>query len=521
MAVVVAGPGAATFGLFALAGVPRIADIATTDGTTHVDQRRVPDRPGRGRLAVQAVVEGIGVPVAIGVTGALLLALNVLDLGIGAVIAFGLVLGVVWTVVAVAVYRSYTRALGDEMRRRSLVDGRLDLAEDDVRLRALLRSDDARDVRLGLDLLSGAGSTTATIELRQVAGCGGSRSAGAGAHPARREGRCAGGTELAGACRPPFPIRRGGRPPRGRGRPPRARRRPRRHRVLVALLDDRDPTVRAAALDGVTPDDAAGRRSSVASSPRSKSLGTAGSATAAIRRLGDTAVPLVSAALARDGAREAGLPVRAAATAAREARLGRHRTGARRPDRAVVLAALEASARRGAAIVPPQTLDRCPVDAAAHAARALAPVRRSTARDGPLRERWTTSSTWRAGSSSRCSRCATAIESGAAVRVVEHADGQRRALGVEALDVVLSREEAPIALPLVRRDPRTPASRPPAAPHPEEWIADIADDPDGVWRSSWLAACARYAAAPLPGGRLRPRRALPPAGGDGRRGALG
>jgi len=25
----------------------------------------------------------------------------------------------------------------------------------------------------------------------------------------------------------------------------------------------------------------------------------------------------------------------------------------------------------------------------------------------------------------------------------------------------------------------------------EEWIADMADDPERVWRSSWLAVCAR------------------------------
>ena len=93
MAVVAAGPGAAAFGLFVLAGVLRIADIAATDGTTRTSINAAYQVvPVEERLAVQAVVEGIGVPVAIGVTGVLLLALNVLDLGIGAVIVFGLVL---------------------------------------------------------------------------------------------------------------------------------------------------------------------------------------------------------------------------------------------------------------------------------------------------------------------------------------------------------------------------------------------------------------------------------------------
>ena len=106
----------------------RIADIAATDGTTRTSINAAYQVvPVEERLAVQAVVEGIGVPVAIGATGVLLLALNVLDLGTGAVIVFGLVLGVIWTAVAVGVYRSYTRALADEMRRRPLVgDSTLD-----------------------------------------------------------------------------------------------------------------------------------------------------------------------------------------------------------------------------------------------------------------------------------------------------------------------------------------------------------------------------------------------------------
>jgi hypothetical protein len=56
-----------------------------------------------------------------------------------------------------------------------------------------------------------------------------------------------------------------------------------------------------------------------------------------------------------------------------------------------------------------------------------------------------------------------------------------------------------VALPLIRHD-LTVAQRAAAlrratgsAPTAEEWIADIADDPDGVWRSSWLQSCALHA----------------------------
>jgi hypothetical protein len=74
---------------------------------------------------------------------------------------------------------------------------------------------------------------------------------------------------------------------------------------------------------------------------------------------------------------------------------------------------------------------------------------------------------------------------------VDHADGQRRALGIEALDVIISREEAAIAVPLIRRDPPPPRRR--AERTRQDWTADIAGDPEGVWRSPWLAACARHA----------------------------
>ena len=135
MAVVAAGPGTASFGLFALACVARIADIATTDGTTRTSINATYQLvPVEERLSVQAVVEGVGVPVAIGATGVLLLALDALDLGVGAVIVFGLLLSVTWTAAAVGVYRSYARGLADEMRRRPvLASGGLDvLADDDM-----------------------------------------------------------------------------------------------------------------------------------------------------------------------------------------------------------------------------------------------------------------------------------------------------------------------------------------------------------------------------------------------------
>ena len=499
MAVVVAGPGPAMFGLFVLAGVLRIADIAATDGTTRTSINAAYQVvPVGERLAVQALVEGVGVPVAIGVTGVLLLALNLLDLGTGAVIAFGLVLGLIWMVVAVGVYRSYTRALADEMRRRPLVMGSFG-ASDDAAVRALLRSDDARDVRLGLDLLSGDLSSASLVEIGRLADHADSEVRVRALVQLAASGETDAATEVgslvAELARSADPAERRAAATGlaahtvGSAGPG----------VLIALLDDSDPRVRAAALDAVSADDAlepevVRRVVAAVGQPR-----IAGFATSALQRLGDAAVPLLAAALARDdeAARRASL-VRAAATAATKHGVAVIAPALRDLDRAVVLAALDAmDAAGGADVVPPEVLDEVFRDAAAHAARAHA-ARASLDSDlGSLRRALDDE----VELARRLVIAVLALRHGdrvrAAVRVVDHADGQRRALGIEALDVIISREEAAIAVPLVRRDPppvRAAGSRRVGATErpQQDWTADIAGDPEGVWRSPWLAACARH-----------------------------
>ena len=331
MAVVAAGPGTASFGLFALAGVARIADIAATDGTTRTSINAAYQVvPVEERLAVQAVVEGIGVPVAIGATGVLLLALDALDLGVGAVIVFGLVLAVTWTAVAVGVYRSYTRALADEMRRRPLVGERgLDVpAEDDVpAVGALLRSEDARDVRLGLDLLAGVGlRRSRTVELRRVA---------EHADPEVRV-RALGQLAASGDVgRPPTPRRSRASSPapatpteRRAAAAALARRRvvAEDRAVLVALLDDPDASVRGdGARCGRAPPTPPTRRSSAASSRPSRSRVPRAGRPRRSARLGDAAVPF----LARRARPRGRAPARVRSCEPRR----RRRTGARGRDR--------------------------------------------------------------------------------------------------------------------------------------------------------------------------------------------
>lgn len=496
MTVVAAGGGAAAFSVFVLASVLRVVDIATTDGTTRTSINAAYQVvPMEERLAVQAVVEGIGVPIAIGATGVLLLALNVLDLGTGAVIVFGLVLALVWTVIAFRVYRSYKESLAGEMQRRSLVVGGPSIAEEDDVVRALLQSDDARDVRLGLDLFSGVTSPASTVELRQVADhadpelrvralaqladSGDVRSVeelrrlvGEFARSADTSERRAAATALGEA--------------RAAGVP---------RDSLAALLDDGDPMVRGAALDAVGSDDASnpdvvGRVVAAVVEPH-----TAGSAAAALGRLGDSGAPVLAATVADDRAPRRSPLLRAAAAASMEHGVAIIEPALHDPDRAVVLTALDALAAAGAGdIVPPDVLDEALEDAGTHAARALAARTSLDAEHTSLGRALDDE----IDLARRLAIAVLVLRHGDrvrdAVRVVERADGQRRALAVEALDVILSREEAAIALPLVRGDEQALRS----ARSADEWIADMADDPERVWRSSWLGLCARDAAGRAP-----------------------
>jgi hypothetical protein len=464
MVVVAIGSGTAAFGLFVLAGVLRISDIAATDGTTRTSINAAFQVVQREeRLAVQAVVEGIGVPVAIGATGVLLLVLEAFDLGVGAVIVFGLVLGLIWTALAVGVYRSYKAALADELRRRSSLAGDFAVsAEDDVAaVQALLQSDDSRDVRIGLDLLAGVSAIATEVELRQLA-----------AH-ADPEVRARALAQLAATGYT------------GEGE------------TLVALLDHPDRSVRAAALDAVTAADAANPEVVRRVVEAVADARTAGRATGALRRLGDAAVPVLSSELARDDAAPRAPLVRAAAAAAAEHGVTVIAPALDHSERAVVLTALDAlDAHGGHGLVPSDVLDRTFEDGAMLAAHALAARSALAAEDDSLDRALDDE----IDLARRLVIAVLALRHGErireAVRAVDHGEGARRALGVEALDVVLSREEAAVALPLIRHDltveQRAAALRRAtgSARSADEWIADIADDPEGSWRSPWLQSCA-------------------------------
>jgi ATP/ADP translocase len=75
--VVGATGGTSSLMLLVLVGAARISDVALTNGATRTALNAAYQAlPSRDRLALQALIEGIGIPVAIGVTGLMLLLLQ-------------------------------------------------------------------------------------------------------------------------------------------------------------------------------------------------------------------------------------------------------------------------------------------------------------------------------------------------------------------------------------------------------------------------------------------------------------
>jgi hypothetical protein len=153
----VSGPDATLF--FVLVAVARIADITLTDATARTSVNATfKALPIGQRLSAQVSVEGAGVPLALGLTAVLILAINALPGStVTEVTAAAVVLGVLWTISAWVVYRRYQAAVVAAARRRTLDGEIVDLDEPVTRtaLRSLLASADPRDVALGATLLAG------------------------------------------------------------------------------------------------------------------------------------------------------------------------------------------------------------------------------------------------------------------------------------------------------------------------------------------------------------------------------
>lgn len=504
MLVPLALAGGGSLGVFTLAALARISDLALTDGTTRTSINAAYQvLPVDERLAVQTSVEGIGVPAAIGITGVLLLAFQLLPAMLSAVIVFAIVLCAAWTVVALAMSRAYRRALAASLQRRLLDDHGLDLhgEAEAAALHSLLASDDGNEVRLGLDLVVRETSPAVLAELARLAND--ARPAvrlGALARLAMLDGRAGGrlADEIsASASSAQSADRRaaaGALAIIGGDRT-----------VLSQLLVDDDATVRLAALSSVGPDDAAVLDPIVAALGHTATAAAAGRA---LRRLGPAVAPAVNAMLAAGST-----PTPTALRLIRACRVLDDESGRAvlwnrldDPDRLVSLAVLDALRRTTVDQSSAAALGRVLHDGATHAARALTAIRSlGVQHDDPLGRAL-------ADEVDLARRLVVAVlavrhglEASTAVQALGSSDRSRRALALESLEITLTRTEALLALPLlgpdIGADDRLAAlARVIDVPRRDgpAWLDDLVTDGDGCWRSPWLRACATEARSASP-----------------------
>jgi hypothetical protein len=153
--------GPASLSFFVLVCAAQVTDIAFTDGTTRTSINATYQvlRPAE-RLRAQTSVEAAGVPLALGLVGALLVIFNILDLDVRILALGTAAISVVWLIFAFLGYRAYGRNLRASFARRDWDPVAL-LVDDDASravLDRLVNSDDIRDVRLAVDVLADAES---------------------------------------------------------------------------------------------------------------------------------------------------------------------------------------------------------------------------------------------------------------------------------------------------------------------------------------------------------------------------
>ncbi len=150
----------------------RVCDMVLADGTTRTSVGAAYQAvPAAQRTAAQAVVESLAVPLAVGVSGVVLLVVRATVGSEGLAIPVIVVAVLVcWTVCALGVYRGYRVNLLDALRHRQLdpSDIVIDNAETLVVVEALLSSGDQRDVRLGLATLQRSGHPTFIEHLERM-----------------------------------------------------------------------------------------------------------------------------------------------------------------------------------------------------------------------------------------------------------------------------------------------------------------------------------------------------------------
>lgn len=524
MLVVDAALGAGSVTLLFVVSAARIADIALTDGTTRTSINATYQvLPERIRLAVQAAIEGIGVPVAIGVSGVLILVLDALPAAPESTIVATTITCLVWTWSAVLLYRAYGPALVDALRRRRWLDLDAAMETPDVDVLGTLRpltSTDPRAARLAFDLLGRVATPTlaedlATLaedpraDVRMPALAGLSTMGDAGARRRLAE-------DVRATIDAPDPEVRlvAARALESIDAVDRA--------AAARLLVDDDLAVRCAAIESVRPDDRFAVEAVVVALG---DVGTIGAASGAVERLGDAAVPALVEALdtARTPASSTVMRlVRAAATRtpARDDVLRRH---VGHPDRELGLAIIERLvADEPASDGVAAALDMVLADDARQAARIVAAGLAighsddwrdpgAAAGDAPLlgalADEWDL--VRRRVASGRLAHHGWA-RFGPTLAGLS-TDGPAGALAIEAVGVTLGHVERDLVLAVLQPglslrerllrlggSGGSPASAPTTGAEPTDdsaWLRDMVEDPGGRWRAPWLRACAVHAAA--------------------------
>ena len=146
--------------LFWLAVGGRILDIMLSIGTTAPAIKATYQAlPPSERPIVETAVEGIGVPIAFGLTGLILLLFNTVSgFTFAFLVIFTAVVTAFWFTAGVRVYRRYGHALQHALRRRFLDETTLTLADGSslAVIERFLQRNTVSDVRLALDVLEAA-----------------------------------------------------------------------------------------------------------------------------------------------------------------------------------------------------------------------------------------------------------------------------------------------------------------------------------------------------------------------------
>lgn len=503
MTVGSAAAGGGSLAVFGFVVLARIFDISLTDAMTRTSIAATYQViPPEERVAVQAAVEGIGVPLAIGLTGVVLLVAKLLDLGIGTIIGLALVLCALWTIVAVWVYRRYGGALADHLRRRSVLDDvGLDDEQELAAARRLIEGDDAANVRLGMELVAGEGMLPMS-ELVRLADHDAPEVRLAALARLRDQGADAAWDQRlvdeasAAAHSPSAELRRAAALALGAAPPAAA------VSLLGSLLVDGEPSVRRAALSAIDARQPSLLPFAVAALDDPDTAPEGG---AAIGRLGDVAVTDVAADLQERRVPAGKEPIRLlrslrpsdpARAAAHVGRLLRH------PDRSVSLEAARVLQRTpGAGPMMAAEVAGFLDDTVGHASACLAAMQLfDHAGAGPAEGALVRALHDELERERRRMMAGLAVLHGVdRVEDVENGlrsdDSGRRALALELLGVVVGQVRVAQLTPVIV-GAAGPASHGGSSTLAARlsMLREFVDDPDARWRSFWLQACALRAA---------------------------